>query len=137
MTKFLKTDEAHVADARAMSRMFRVPAAWQRTPVEELTSEQFETVKYFAVIALASATALATALAAVISSLPERGDKPSKLARATRAYLARRRRKLIRTVRGPVRHRDRIVVRWVPVDAESGLPVSPEDAPPRAAGGRQ
>ena len=37
-----------------MNPMFRVAAAWQRTPVEELTLEQFESVKHYAVIALAT-----------------------------------------------------------------------------------
>jgi hypothetical protein len=46
-----------VADVRLMNPMFRVAAAWQRTPVEDLTSEQFESVKHWAVIALSVATA--------------------------------------------------------------------------------
>src|SRR5271166_4567899 len=40
-----------VADARAMNPMYRVAAASQRVPVEDLTSEQFETVEHWAVIA--------------------------------------------------------------------------------------
>ncbi len=86
-----------MADARARNPMFRVAAAWQRTPVEDLTSAQFESVKHLAVIALASATALATPLAAIIASLPERGDRQGRLARAIRAMVAARR----KTIRRP------------------------------------
>ena len=104
-----------VAYARAMNPMLRVAAAWQRTPVEELTLEQFEVVKHWALIALSVATALATALAATIASLPERDRRPSKLSRMVRAWLARRRRAIYRDVPGPVRFRDRVI--HIPVDS--------------------
>jgi hypothetical protein len=108
-----------VADARSLNPMFRVAAAWQRTPVEDLASEQFEQVKHWAVIALSIATALATALAAVISSLPERSEKPSKLSLALRRMIAARR-KTLRRLRETVRteYRDRFI--HVPVDPVSG-----------------
>lgn len=108
-----------VADARAANPMFRVAATWQRTPVEALTSEQFEQVKHWAVIALASATALATALAAVISTLPDRPSRPSKLARAARAMIAARR-KTLRRINDQTRveYRDRPRFIYVPTDAE-------------------
>jgi hypothetical protein len=113
-----------VADARAANPMFRVAAAWQRTPVEELTSEQFEAVKHWAIIALATATALATALAAIISALPDRSSKPSKLAMALRRMIAARRRTL-RRIRETVRveYKNRIV--YVPTDT-SGRVVNPD-----------
>jgi hypothetical protein len=111
-----------VADARASNPMFRVAAAWQRTPVENLTSEQFEAVKHWAIIALAAATALSTALAAIISSLPERGARPGKLARAFRATLAAVRKRVRRTEARTV-FVDRIVRVHVPVDPQTGLPV--------------
>lgn len=64
--------EKKVADARAMNPMFRVAAAWQKIPVQELSLGQFEQVKRWAIIALAGATASTTALVAIISALPER-----------------------------------------------------------------
>jgi hypothetical protein len=114
-----------VADARSLNPMFRVAAAWQRTPVEGLTIEQFEQVKHWAVIALATATALATALAAVISSLPDRSDKPGKLSLALRRMIAARR-KTIRRLRETVRteYRDRFI--HVPVDPVSGRVLDPD-----------
>ena len=110
-----------VSDARAVNPMLRVAAAWQRTPVEDLTLEQFEAVKHYAVIALAIATALTTALAAVISSLPERDSRPGKLARAVRAMLAARRKRIRRLEATTVTQiRERVVYRYVPCDPESG-----------------
>jgi hypothetical protein len=117
-----------VADARSTNPMFRVAAAWQRTPVEDLTSEQFESVKHWAVIALSVATAFTTATAAVIASLPERGQgEPSKLARAFRAMLAARR-KTLRRVRETVRteYRDRVKLVYVPTDPATGRVLDPD-----------
>jgi hypothetical protein len=120
-----------VADARATNPMFRVAAAWQRTPVDDLTSEQFETVKHWAVIALSVATAFTTATAAVIASQPERGQgKPSKLARALRAMLAARR-KTLRRIRETVctEYRDRVRFIYVPCDPATGKVLDPDAKP--------
>lgn len=120
-----------VADARSMNPMFRVAAAWQRTPVEEMTLEQFEQVKHWAVIVLSIATAATTALAAIIASLPERSSQSSKLARAIRAMVAARRktiRRLQETVR--VEYRDRTKVLYVPVDPQSGRVLDPDRSSP-------
>lgn len=117
-----------VADVRAMNPMFRVAAAWQRTPVEDLTSEQFEAVKHWAVIALATATALATALAAIIASLPERGLKPSKLSLALRRMIAARR-KTLRRILERTEYRDRVKFVYVPCDPASGKVLDPDARP--------
>ena len=113
--------------------MFRAAAAWQRTPVEEMTSEQFASVVHWAVIAIAIAVACSTALAAIISSLPERGDKPSKLARALRSLiLAHRRRHPIivrRDVPGPIQYRDRPRFVYVATD-DQGRVRNPDDVKP-------
>jgi hypothetical protein len=119
-----------VADARSMNPMFRVAAAWQRTPVEDLTSEQFESVKHWAVIAFAVATALSTALAAVISALPERGQgKPGKLSLALRRMIAARR-KTIRRLKETIRpeYRDRVKFVYVPTDPATGRVLDPDVA---------
>jgi hypothetical protein len=116
-----------VADARAMNPMFRVAAAWQRTPVEDLTREQFEVVKHWAVIALATATALATALAAIISALPERDGKPSKLAMALRRMIAARRKTLRRIDdQTRVEYRERVKFIYVPCDPRTGKVLDPD-----------
>jgi hypothetical protein len=122
-----------VADARAMNPMFRVAATWQRVPVEDLTSVEFEVVKHWAVIALATATAVTTALAAVISSLPDRTGKPSRLARAIRLWLVGRRRALHR-LGAETKIVDRIVrVReFVPTHPETGMPLDRRSRSPAA-----
>jgi hypothetical protein len=122
----VKQAKQKVADARSMNPMFRVAAAWQKVPVQELSSEEFEGVKHYAVIALAAATAFTTALAAVISSLPERGKEESKLARAIRAMVAARR-KTIRRLKERVvtEFKDRIKLVYVPVDIATGKVLDP------------
>jgi hypothetical protein len=114
-----------VATERAVNPMFRVAAAWQRTPVEDLTSEEFETVKHWAVIALASATALATALAAIIGALPERGAGPNKLSLALRQMIAARR-KTLRRFRERIEYRDRVRFIYVPCDPATGKVLDPD-----------
>jgi hypothetical protein len=127
-----------VADARAMNPMFRVAAAWQKIPVQDLTLEQFEAVKSWAVFALAVATAATSALAAIIASFAERGTGPSsKLNRMLRAWIARRRKpivvhrdvpvpgpetikevEVVKEVAGPVEYREKIEYRDVPGPVE-------------------
>ena len=115
------------ADAKALNPMYRVGAAWMRTPVEDLTGEQFEVVKHWAVLALAAATVLATVLAAIIASLPERGECPGKLACTVRAMVAARRKTLHRIrERVRVEHRDRMRFVYVPVDKATGKILDPD-----------
>ena len=115
-----------VADARAMNPMFRVAAAWQKIPVQQLSSEEFEQVKHWAVIALSVAVAFSTSMVAVISSMPERGQGNGKLARAIRARLAAKR-KTLRRISGIVRteFKDRTKVVYVPVDVATGKVLDP------------
>jgi hypothetical protein len=117
-----------VADARALNPMFRVAAAWQKVPVQDLNSNQFEQVKHWAVLALAGATAGVTMLAAVISSLPERNANGGKVKRAVRAWLARRRRPLTvyRDVPGPLQVREKMRVVYVPCDPATGKVLDPD-----------
>jgi hypothetical protein len=112
----VKAAELAVDDARTMNPMFRVAAAWQKTPVAKLNSEQFEQVKHWAVIALAGATALVTALSAVITELPPRDGKSGKLNRTVRAWIARRRKPIVvhHDVPGPEVIKEVEVLRDVP-----------------------
>ena len=130
----LKLAEQKVSDARSTNPMFRVAATWQQVPVETLSMAQFEQVKHWAVIALAGATAVTSALAAVISSLPERGPKgDGKLARAIRARFAAKR-KTLRRITGIVRTEFKTKVLYVPVDVASGKVLDPAfQAPPTSA----
>src|SRR4029077_5605014 len=86
-------------------------ADWQKVPVQQLTSDQFDTVKYWAVLGLAGATAATSTLLAVIASLLDRPNPPSKLNRMLRAWIARRRKPIVTRVDvpGPVEYQDREV----------------------------
>jgi hypothetical protein len=130
VTEAREQAERKVADARSMNPMYRVAAAWQKVPVQQLTSEQFEHVKHWAVIALAAAVAFSTSLVAVISSMPERGQSNGKLARAIRARLAAKR-KTLRRITGIVRTeiKDRTKLVYVPVDVATGKVLDPAFQP--------
>jgi hypothetical protein len=128
-TKAVDAAKQKVADARAMNPMFRVAAAWQKIPVQDLSSEQFEQVKHWAVVALAFAVAFTTTLAAVISSMPERG-KGGKLSRMIRARLAAKRKTLRRInerVVTEVKQQTKLV--YVPVDVATGKILDPAFQP--------
>jgi hypothetical protein len=124
------TAKQRVTDARSMNPMFRVASAWQNVPVEDLSSEQFEQVKHWAVIALATATALTTAMAAIISSLPERGETNGKLARAMRSMFLARRKTLRRfNERVVTEFKERTKLVYVPVDVATGKVLDPAFQP--------
>ena len=116
-----------VADERSTNVMFRAAAAWQRTPVEDLSSESFAAVVHYAVVAIAIAMASSTALAAIIASLLERDGRSGKLAMALRRMIAARR-KTLRRLKETVRteYRDRTIFRYVPTDPVSGRVLDPD-----------
>jgi hypothetical protein len=92
--------EAKAADIRirAESVMHRAAAAWFGVDTADLTTTQFQTFKKWALIGLAGSTATATMLAGLVIGMAERDGRGSKLTRALRAYIARRRKKLVRIV---------------------------------------
>ncbi len=116
--------QRRVTDARTMNPMFRVAAAWQKIPVEKLSSEDFEGVKHYAVIALATATAVTSALVAFLSALPERGNN-GKIGRAIRKMAAARRRTVRKFVER-IEYRDRTKFVYVPCDPMTGKALDPE-----------
>jgi hypothetical protein len=86
-----------VATAAANSTMYRTAATWFGVPVKDLTDAQFERFKRIAVAALAGATAVATMLLAFIShATPRLPTQKGKLIRAIRAYIARKRKNVVR-----------------------------------------
>ena len=121
----------------SQSPVWRLTATVFGESASEVTPAQFSRVKGFVTATLAIGFATLSMAVSVVVHAKLSSDAPSKLSRAIRAWLvARRRKRLIvyRDVPGPAH--DRVVVRWVPVDANTGLPVRPEDAPLRAMGGR-
>jgi hypothetical protein len=131
--------EKAVQAAAANSTMYRTAATWYGVPVKDLTDAQFERFKRIAVAALAGAVAVGTMMLAFIShAQPRLPGQGSKVVRAIRAYYARKRKNVVRTVfkdrpvekiieklidvPGP----ERIVVKHihVPIDAASGRVVN-------------
>jgi hypothetical protein len=105
-----KETENAVADAKkaldeaaSESTFYRTAATWFGTSAKDLTSGQFETFKRYAVFGVAGAMAVITMLVSFISHAVPR-ERNGKLARAIRAYLARRRKNVVRikTVEKPV-----------------------------------
>jgi hypothetical protein len=94
----LQKAKSVLEEAKANSVMHRAAAAWFGVDGGNLSSEQFETFKKWAMYGLAAATATVTMIAGFVSNMPRRDGKPTKLDRAIRAYFARRRKKLVRIV---------------------------------------
>ncbi len=113
--------------ARAASSMHRLAASIFRVEPAALTAEGYEAVRRIAILSPAAIVSARTLVAGLISSLPDRGGRPSKLARAARALLARWRRRLVISVNvpGPTEFRDRVVVRWQGYDVNRGIKVNP------------
>jgi hypothetical protein len=89
--------------AVAGSTMYRVAASWFGVSATELTDGQFERFKRLAVITVAGSAAVATMLVSFIShATPRVPGEQSKLVRALRAYLARKRKNVVRIVKETV-----------------------------------
>jgi hypothetical protein len=88
-----------VQEAAANSTMYRTAATWYGVPVKDLTDEQFDRFKRIAVAALAGAVSIATMMLAFIShAQPRNPAKRGALLRSIRAWVARRRKNVVRTV---------------------------------------
>ena len=103
---------------RAVATIFAIPVA-------DLSETEFQRVKRVVVLGLAATFATLSMAASLVVHLQPKDSKLSKLARALRAYIARRRKRLTihRDVPGPVQFQDRIVVKWI-FDLRTGLPSS-------------
>ena len=88
-----------VDEAAKNSTVYRTAATWYGVPVTELTDAQFERFKRIAVLALAGAVSVATMLIAFLShATPRNPAQKGKLVRAIRAWIARKRKNVVRTV---------------------------------------
>jgi hypothetical protein len=112
--------EAQRADekARAASVMHRAAASWFGVGVGDLTRPQFETFKKWAMFGVAGAAATVTMIAGFVSNMPRNDGKPSKVGMAWRAFLARRRKKLVKVVEKVVHAPalKTLVFKYVPYD---------------------
>jgi hypothetical protein len=104
---------------RAANPMTRLAASLFRTDTANLRAEDYQWLRRTVSLSVGAILAFGTLAAGLISALPNRADKPSKLARRLRA-IARRRRPIIvrRDVPGPIRFRDRVV--YLPTDPATG-----------------
>ena len=100
---------------RAANPMSRIAASFHQVDTENLRAEDYQGFRRFVTLSLATLMAVGTLAAGLISALPERGDKPSKLARAIRAMVAARRKRL-RHIEPTIEYRYRDRVLHVPVD---------------------
>lgn len=136
-------DRAHqyLIDEMSQSPMHRFTASIYGVPIDELTENQFQTVKKYCVISLAIAFAIVSMLASVVVHTEPHNKSESKLSRALRAWIARRRKPVIRIVEKiietpvevikEVERRvevpvEKIVFKYVPFDYTTGRRASPE-----------
>jgi hypothetical protein len=108
--------------AKADSVMHRAAAAWFGVDVGDLSTAQFEIFKKWAMFGLAAATATVTMITAFVANMSRRDGRPSKVGMAWRAYLARKRKKLVRVVEKiknapPLKV---LEIKYVPFDPVSG-----------------
>ncbi len=100
------------------SPMYRLAATIYSETVDQLTAQQFENVRRVAIGGLAASLAVLSMFVSLVAHAPAKSDKPSKLSRAIRAYLARRRKPLVRVERVEVPVGTKIIYRYVPRDFE-------------------
>jgi hypothetical protein len=118
----LQEAEADLEEAKADSAMHRSAAAWFGVDVGDLSTRQFETFKKWAMYGLAGAAATVTMTAAFVANMPRKDGKPTRVGQAWRAYLARRRKKLVRVIE-KIQHAPPLKVleiKYVPFDPASG-----------------
>jgi hypothetical protein len=98
----------HTADG---NQIYRLAASWYRVNTSDVTPEQFATARLVFATFSAIAVALAGSIAALVYYARSRvpgtsslfGSLMAKVARARRAYYARRRKPIVREVPGPER----------------------------------
>jgi len=114
--KKLKISKEELSDVLHRSPMHRLAASIFGVQVQDLTEEQFEKFKRIAILGLSASFATLSMFVSFVAYAQPRSNKPSKLARAIRAYLARRRKNVVRTVEVTVAGPERIVEKEVPVE---------------------
>jgi hypothetical protein len=123
----LKTEEEAVRASEA-----RLRAATAANPMARLVSglsdATIDRVKSVVAVSLGFAVAFTTSLLAFLAHLQPRSERGGKLARAIRAMVAARRKK-IRRLTETIKFQDRVIIRWVPFDPKSGLRIKPDGEP--------
>ncbi len=89
-------------DVKLISPMHRLAASILGVKVVNLTEDQFEGIKRWGVLGLATAFATISMVVSVVAHQPEHHPGETKLARSARADFNRRRKKLVRAVENPI-----------------------------------
>ena len=140
----LRHAEAEKNISLRLSPMHRLAASVYGVKVTELTEDQFETVKKYAVFGLAGAFSILSMLVSVVAHTKPAGKEEHKLNRAIRAYFARKRKPLkiyeIKEIEvfkdgkeiveiekevevpGP----ERVIVKWIAYDLATGRKINPD-----------
>jgi hypothetical protein len=137
----LRETRHNLIEEMSQSPMHRLAAAFYGVPVEELTAKQFETVKKYGVISLAGAFATVSMLASIVVHTDPHDKSESKLSRTLRAWIARRRKPVVRIVEKIIEKPvevikeiernievpvEKIVFKYIPYDYNTGRRASPE-----------
>ena len=137
----LREARHNLVEEMSQSPMHRLAAAFYGIPVEDLSASQFETVKKYGVISLAVAFATVSMLASIVVHTEPHDKSESKISRAIRAWVARRRKPVVRIVEKiietpvevikEVERRievpvEKIVFKYIPFDYTTGRRASPE-----------
>jgi hypothetical protein len=107
----LVTAQHDLEDLKLNSPLHRFVASILAVKVTELSDESFESVTRIGVVTLAVAFATLSSVAALIAHAPERGKDEARLLRSLRAYVARKRKPVVRVVERKIP--SGIKTRWV------------------------
>jgi hypothetical protein len=125
-TAAVRAAQRSLSDALEASPVHRIAASFYGIAATELSAQQFSTFRKYAVSGLSLALASMSALVAWLAFQTPRAAAPSKLHKALRAYIARHRKAVIRTVHVP--SGTKVIYRYLPVNIDA-----PEDEGPAGA----
>jgi hypothetical protein len=103
-------------DLKMTSPLHRLAASLLGVKVIALTEQQLESVVRWGVLGLAASFATLSSVVSLLAHAPERSPQEPKLSRSLRAYLARRRKAVVRVVEKPVPSGERTVFKYIPVN---------------------
>lgn len=131
--RVLKAKKQDLSDILHQSPVYRLAASIFGVSVQDLSEEQFESFKRVAIIGLSGSFATLSMFVSAVAHAEPRSDKPSKLSRALRLYIGRRRKAVVRTVKVPIEKivekrvevpvevvREKTVIKHVPFDYKRG-----------------
>jgi hypothetical protein len=107
-----------LTDTKSLSPMHKLAASVLGVKIADLSEEQFEAVKRWGILGLSGAFATLSAAISIVAHQPERNQKDNPLTRSLRAWLARRRKRVVRVVEKPVPSGERVIFKYIPVGGD-------------------